>query len=368
MPAGVHGGGTNEVGSTSPAAATAEGDGSTEAGSSAATTAASESGSDDAGPPAVEPPRRRRRSRLRCERDEDAERELLQIAAARRALEEREAVLLLRVQRKGHHRTHGCHGIGEYGERVLRMPARIARARVALAKALEAFPDVAEAFRTGASHGDHVATLMRLFAADAKACADRTSWLEHARVDTARQLSRRVTQHLAEQKIEEKPQEFTLYLPRGVVSQFIRARVLYRRRRRGSGEVTDAEVFAAILDDWLKQNDWLRRRAGRRRLPHTRFLRGKRYVPWEVRRALAQRYGGERCAIDGCDNEIWLDKTHEGVPHAEGGSREEEDLGSKCTGHHHLDQEGLISVERRDDEIVYVDMHGRRIGRWRKIA
>jgi hypothetical protein len=366
IPPRAHGAGTGDERAGPAAVETAA---EATAGSNADVGADPTQGASDAESPGVEPPRRRRRSRLRVERDDDAERELLQIAAARRALEEREAVLLLRVQRKGHHRTHGCCRIGEYGERVLHMPARAARARVTLAKALEVFPDVAAAFRGGAIHGDHVVQLMRLFNADPKACEDRAGWLEHARVDTARQLSRRVGRHLAEAEIQEEPVEFTLFLSPEVVEQFIRARVLYRRKVKGRDRpVTDAEVLAAILEDWLNQNDWLRRRPGRRRLPHTRFLRGKRYVPWEVRRALALRYGGERCAIDGCDNETWLDKTHENVPHAEGGSREEEDLGSKCTGHHHLDQEGLITVERRGDEIAYVDMHGRRIGLWRKIA
>jgi len=120
--------------------------------------------------------------------------------------------------------------------------------------------------------------------------------------------------------------------------EFHRCRVLGERAARGHR--TAGETFAQITRFFLAHKDPLRRGKGRRRVPDTADLPGRRYVPAEAERAVLER-SGDRCEYGSCSNETYLHNAHHEA-HARGGSRERDNLERLCSGHHVLKDAGLI--------------------------
>ena len=85
--------------------------------------------------------------------------------------------------------------------------------------------------------------------------------------------------------------------------------------------------------------------------------RSGRHVPAEVARTVVARQG-DRCAVPGCDHEIWMNKAHV-ERHCRGGSREAWNFHYLCWVHHVLYDLGRLKITGTPDRPVFHMPDGR---------
>ena len=115
------------------------------------------------------------------------------------------------------------------------------------------------------------------------------------------------------------------------------------------------------MDHYLDSFDPERKEGRSRRIGDTRDPANRgRAVPAEVKRAVLAR-NGDRCAVPGCPNEIFLDYAHL-RPHAAGGDREAGNLLLACRMHHVQLDRGILKVRGTAEAPVFVNLKGAVIG------
>jgi hypothetical protein len=140
-----------------------------------------------------------------------------------------------------------------------------------------------------------------------------------------------------------------------VHEDFDRARTLLSRREQRA--LSAGETLGAVLVEWLAKADPLRRSEGTRHVPDTTGKRDSRYVPPSVDRHVRRR-SGDRCIVPGCQNKIWVERSHR-VPHAWAGGCEARHLDLLCDMHHFLYELGRLRITGPADAPVITDPDGR---------
>jgi hypothetical protein len=136
--------------------------------------------------------------------------------------------------------------------------------------------------------------------------------------------------------------EMVLHLPDRTVEDFERARTI--ASRKAGTTLTREDTLAAVLDHYLDDFDPERsgQGTGKRRVPARPAGAPTRYVPAEVRRRLRKLFG-DRCAVPGCTNRIFLHKAHV-TAHAAGGDQEVGNQIPLCSVHHALFDQGRLTI------------------------
>lgn len=291
----------------------------------------------------------------RAVREDEAEAELVRVQRARRQLDLRAARLLARIESSAHFVFRGCSSIAQFGER-LGLAGREARLLARVGRALELEEGLEARLLDGRVSLDAAACLARAHATPGvRRPGDR--WLEWAERWPVRELERLVAQREVEVRSGQPASGMYVVLSASGRLKFERARLVASRKQ--GRPLAEGETIEVLSDHYLESFDPERRKARRRRMASTEGRPG-RHVPAAVARRLRARHG-DRCAVPGCGNRIWLEKAHL-KPHREGGSREAHNLICLCPRHHRALDAGLMRFEGTAERPVFRDADGRVVG------
>jgi hypothetical protein len=174
---------------------------------------------------------------------------------------------------------------------------------------------------------------------------------------STRDFCAEVKERLEERRIGHPPVHRLLRLSREGADSLRRARVLVSRKLRRI--VSESESVEQVCFDYIERYDPLRRKGRSRRMPDTRSQPG-RGVPSQVDREVRKR-DRESCVVPFCANEVFLDRGH-WKRHADGGSRETDNLVLICSMHNQMMEKGLLVVGGTPSRPRFYDAGGRQIG------
>ena len=286
-------------------------------------------------------------------RQDEAEGELLDLHRERRRLDLQAARLLARIHGTFHYAFHGCSSVAQYGEmhglsgREARMLAAVGRALALEGKDLE------ELILTGKLSLDAVAALSKIFA-NPKLVRDGDDWVRWAQQWPAIELERQIRKRIREVETGEPASLMTVVLTSTGRENFERARKLACRKENKL--LSEGETVEVLSDHYLDSFDPARKTPRARRMALT-VGRSGRHVPAEVKRAVVARQG-DRCAVPGCDHEIFMNLAHI-VPHHCGGSREAWNFHHLCREHNALYDAGQLKIGGTPDRPTFHRPDGR---------
>jgi hypothetical protein len=228
------------------------------------------------------------------------------------------------IDRTGHFLCVSCASLSEYGE-ANGLSGRETRTLAAVGKALELRPALEEDILSGKLSVEAVAALGRVFE-HPHLVKDEEDWLKCAEQWSVKKLQREIRKREREAETGEPVSVLTAILTAIGRALFERARTIASRKEQKP--LSEGETVEVMADHYLDCFDPDRKKPGKRRTPDTTGRPG-RAVPEEVKRAVRARPHGDRCAVPGCDHEIWLDYAHK-QPHWDGGSREAWNMHRLC--------------------------------------
>jgi hypothetical protein len=235
------------------------------------------------------------------------------------------------------------------------------RARM-LADAGRAFalaPDLEDEVRSGAVLIEAVAALAQILG-DPRFKAEAKKWRTLAREKTPPALQRAIRKAIAEADAEQVVEQVTLMLKPEVRDKMGRAREIISNMHGVAGPVTNEFVVEFSLDYFLRREDPDLATPGTRR-KGTTVNDPSRAIPAQVKRRIIKKRG-RRCQVNDCPNHIFLNFCHL-HPHANGGSREEDNIFLGCETCHWLYDHGLITMTGTAENPVFRNANGELIGR-----
>jgi hypothetical protein len=222
---------------------------------------------------------------------------------------------------------------------------------LALGDLLAAHPQLKEPFLAGNLSLRAAATLQRILEVPGEPAEP---WIQMAHDLSTRDFCSEVKDRMAERRVGRPPVHVHLRLGAGGYDDFRRARVLLQRK--SDRAITLDETAETCFSEYLDRNDPLRIEGRERRMPDTRGTPG-RTVAREVSRDVRQR-DRERCTVPACPNEVYLHLGHLEA-HAEGGSRESDNLFLLCSQHNQMMEQGLLIVKGTVEAPEFFDKEGR---------
>jgi hypothetical protein len=287
-------------------------------------------------------------------RDDEAHAAFVETATRLRRDQLRLARLLVRLDESAHFVFLGCSSVAEYGERH-GLSGVETRKLVAVGRALAGAPGLEEKVLSGRISLAAAAAIGKLLE-HPELAPEMDSFVELAGLESARDFNRRVRQRLAEVRAGGPVVPVRLDLSVTGKEDLERAQVI--ASRRANRVLDESETVEVAVDHYLDSFDPERKPARPRRAPPTSQTTG-RYVPAEVRRNVRARCG-DRCAVPGCPNRIWLEDAHRRA-HAQGGDREAANIVRLCRFHHDLLDLGRMTIAGSSDDPVFLDASGRPI-------
>ena len=285
-------------------------------------------------------------------RQDKAEREFLALHRERRELELRAARLLARMDGTYHWAYRGCSSIAQYGE-MHGLSGREARMLAAVGKALALQPKLEQEILSGKLSLDAAAALGKVYENPAMV-RDGEDWLVWAEQWPLRQLERQIRKRLREVETGEPVTTLTAFLTCSGREMFERARQLACRKENKL--LSEGETVEVLSDHYLDSFDPERKTPRARRMANT-MGRSGRHVPAEVSRTVVARQG-DRCAVPGCDHDIWMNKAHIDA-HSRSGSREAENFHYLCRQHHVFYDRGQLKITGTPDRPLFHTPDGR---------
>jgi Arc/MetJ family transcription regulator len=317
---------------------------------------------------------------------------------------------MARIEAARHYDFFECESVREYGERELSLSAREAMDLAAIGRALALFEGLEDRVLDGRTSAEAAAVLARLGShPDALREDDpkhsRAAWLVRAQETSANVLRKMVEHRLSE--VDERKRSFTrtIRFDEQGIQDLQRTRELASPSEREV--VGPSEAVGLALRQYVKTKDMLERKEGTRRMGWTGApsLRPAgwsaaelplgtaesvgpteangavaavleeaqcpegRAVPASVERIVYRR-AGNKCRLPYCDNTLFLDKVHVFRDHAEGGSREKDNIDLHCKRHHFFQGEGRIENRGDTEQPRFVNargesLHVRRLARGR---
>ena len=196
-------------------------------------------------------------------------------------------------------------------------------------------------------------------------------WARLARELTAPELKFRVNKRLAERATGGPVLPLKAWLSPTGAELFVRCRELTVRQERRP--LTEGETIEIVCRDFVVRHDPVE--AAKRALAAGRVadaekpaVRGRpgqprRAMPAAERHALVLR-DGDRCAIEGCDERVFLENAHR-VPHRAGGPAVAANEDRICYGHHRAKDAGKLKAVGANGRRVLVDRNGTVVARFR---
>lgn len=267
------------------------------------------------------------------------------------------ARLLREIARSGLHLRAGASSVTDFAE-ACGLSASTARELDHLGRALDAHAGLAERVESGAMHVANAEVIGRITKEPPDFARPGEDWLALAEAEDPRTFLRRFQERRDEVRQGAPVRPLLAYMSERGHRVFEEARTIVSRSAQRS--LTAGETIEALADRCLDSCDPRRERAGRRRVPDTAAIPGSRYVPAEVRRRVRLR-SGDRCAVRGCSNRMFLHLSHR-TPHREAGSRESDNLDLLCDRHHTLFEQGLIKLIGPPEAPVFTTADGKVIG------
>ena len=260
---------------------------------------------------------------------------------------------LERIHRTGHFLCAGYASLAEYGE-ANGLAGDEARMLAAAGRALELRPALEEDILSRKLSMAAVAELSRVLE-NPHLAMDAEDWITCAEQWPIERLRREVRKKEREAETGEPVSVLFAILTATGRALFERARVLASRKKKKL--LSEGETVEVLTDHYLDSFDPDRKKPRKRRMPDTNDRPG-RTVPEDVKRDVRARPHGDRCAVPGCDNKIWLDYAHK-QPHWDGGSREAWNIHRLCKVHHRLYDEGKLQITGPPDAPVFHFADGR---------
>ena len=260
---------------------------------------------------------------------------------------------LERIARTGHFLCCGCASLAEWGE-ANGLSGREANMLAAAGRSLELRPALEEDILSGKFSLEAVAALSRVFE-NPHLVKDEKDWLKCAEQWSAKRLQREIKKKEREAETGQPVSVLFAILTATGRALFERARILASRKNKKL--LSEGETVEALTDHYLDSFDPDRKKQRKRQTPDTTDRPG-RTVPEEVKRDVRDRPHGDRCAVPGCDNEVFLDYAHK-QPHSDGGSREARNLHRLCPTHNALYDAGKLQITGPPDEPAFHFADGR---------
>ena len=227
---------------------------------------------------------------------------------------------------------------------------------LSLHRAIEAAPELRDLFLAGKISHDAVVAVGQIVSRPSL-IHEGEDWIEAAVKLTTARLIDLVRRRRAEARTGGPTIPLKVYLSPQEKQDFLRAKNLVSRN--GRKPVTEAEAVVELVRFYRDKKDPLLQAEGTRRMPDTTDLPG-RTVPASVQREVA-RWSSDRCQVPTCGHEPFVDNAH-WEPHADGGSREVDNIGRLCRIHHILKDYGLMRVEGPPSSPTFYDRDGKVIG------
>lgn len=244
-----------------------------------------------------------------------------------------------KIDRTGHFLCCGYASLAEWGE-ANGLSGREARLHSALGKALQLRPALEEDVLSGRLSTEAVAALGRVFE-NPDLVKDEADWLKCAEQWSARKLQREIRKKEREAETGGPVSTLWAVLTAAGRALFERARVIASRKKKKA--LSEGETIEVLTEHYLESFDPDRKKPRKRRTPDTTGGHPGRHVPEEAKRAVRGRPHGDRCAVPGCDHEIFVEYAHQ-QPHADGGSREARNLHRLCRQHGWLYDAGRLQI------------------------
>jgi len=260
---------------------------------------------------------------------------------------------LEQIHRTGHFLCAGYASLAEYGE-ANGLAGHEARMLAAAGRALALRPALEEGILSRKLSMAAVAELSRVLE-NPHLAKDEEGWLECAEQWPFERLRREIRKKEREAETGEPVSVLFAILTATGRALFERARVLASRKKKKL--LSEGETVEVLTDHYLDSFDPDRKKPRKRRMPDTNDRPG-RTVPEDVKREVRARPHGDRCAVPGCDNEVWLDYAHK-QPHWDGGSREAWNIHRLCKVHHRLYDEGKLQITGPPDAPAFHFPDGR---------
>jgi hypothetical protein len=286
---------------------------------------------------------KRRRDRIdRAVRRDDLEKIAADLHRPLREVQVRLARAFFEIDTSLHFVYRGCSSVRHLGT-MLGYTEGETKVLALAGAALEAAPYLSERILRGSLTLEAAAVLGRVLR-DERYQKEGDDWLGLAETLSLGDLKKKVRERVVEVDEEEPTSSMTVVMTSSGREKFERARGIACRKH---GKVLDEGKTVEVLSDhYLDSFDEERKVPRKRRMPDTSDHPG-RTVPAEVRREVldrARENGWVRCAYPGCQEWIFLELTH-GKAHAEGGSREADNIDPLCGFHHDEKDSGLIKFE-----------------------
>jgi hypothetical protein len=196
----------------------------------------------------------------------------------------------------------------------------------------------------------------------------------------ARDLRNLVQKRKEEARLPDPPVAKTFWVSRGGLDDFRRCHDLLNGKARRV--LSEGEAFESLCDDFLERHD--RERKAKRALARGKVADGNgkskakdpggrasgagakgrtRFTPAAEKHALILK-GGDRCAVEGCENRSFLQDAHE-VPFRFGGSNGVRNKRRLCRHHHGLWDRRLMRLSGPPGRRVWVTPRGEFLGHLR---
>ena len=282
------------------------------------------------------------------------------------------AKALVAIEKKRKHIRFRASSIGQFGELLGCLTAFEARTLLDVGRGIEKSPTLRREVDAGMAIG-RVALYgeiaknepLLLHPPDLKKGEEPPSredamkrWIETTRGRTHQQTRAVVEQIKAQLRTGPEPvKPFTVFKSDAERRAFEKARDF--ASKKFGRRLSQSEADNAFVDHYLGSFDPDRVTPGKRRVPDTSTRPGSRYVPAEVKRDVLTSQG-RRCAVPYCDNDIWLELSHD-EPYADGGCQERRNLKGLCPAHHEMRDRGDLVIEGPPGHERYLDRHGREI-------
>ena len=286
---------------------------------------------------------------------------------------------LLELQRLGNFRWAGATTFPIFCEQVGLSPVE-GRELTAMAEASEASPEVAERVVEAKITPQKAAVVNQLLKTP-EIRMPGEDLLAFVESRCAKDLVNEVKRRKEEARLGEPPVSLTIQVSTHGRDDFRRCQTLVSRSLNRL--VSEGETLERVTDDFLHRHDPERKAT---RLEHndkttaplkdgdsSHPLQGavaaerSRHVPATDLRQLL-RAAGDRCWVDGCGNEAFLQFAHRRAFRANGANRARNLLRLCRTHHGQFDSGAWWLAFRRDGEVVLIDKRGVTVGRLRKEA
>jgi hypothetical protein len=262
---------------------------------------------------------------------------------------------------------------------------------VKLGRALRVYPEFEERLRRGLMDMDALALASAALTLPGE-CRDPEKWRSVIETSTRKALKKHVQRHLAERELATTGLvEIDVVVTERVHEDWERCQVLASRKE--GKHLDESQTFVRVVDSYLDVNDPQRVKPGTRRMadtraPEARALEGgtsvsgppqdspnapesssdgtrpaSRTIPAEVERRLRE-LAEDRCEVPSCTHRVFLQIAHV-VRHAQGGSRELDNVWLACTAHHTMFDAGHFRMVGRDEagRARFLGLDARALGR-----